>query len=223
MTGSTSGSKEFPATVLGDTTVERALKVVGEILDTGGEASLRLADVSHRSGVSVGSLYHHFGSREGLISAARERQFLESLPSQAHEEVAYLIAASSPAEFVDRFDEVLRASDNPERAAGRRRRLEMIGAAAGRPGHLEGIVAMQTSYLDEFEALTRTLEARGWLPEKVDVRAVALLLHSTSMGRVIREIDDDPVELEEWHHLVRTMVGRLVSDHEQPATQRRAS
>jgi AcrR family transcriptional regulator len=203
--------------------VERALKVVGEILDTGGEASLRLADVSRRSEVSVGSLYHHFGSREGMISSARERQFLESLPSQAHEEVAYLAASSSPAEFIERFDEILRASDAPERAAGRRRRFEMIGAAANRPGHLGGIVAMQASYLDLFEGLAQTLEDRGWLPEEVDVRAVALFLHSTSMGRVLLEIDDEPVELEEWHQLVRTMLARLLTESEPPHRHRRAS
>ena len=58
----------------GAETVERALSVVSQILDEGGEASLRLAEVSRRSSVSIGSLYHHFESREGLIRAARERQ-----------------------------------------------------------------------------------------------------------------------------------------------------
>jgi AcrR family transcriptional regulator len=223
MTGNTSAPKGFPASVRGATTVDRALKVVGDILDEGGESSLRLADVSQRSGVSVGSLYHHFGSREGLISAARERQFLESLPAQIRDEVDYMVAASTPAEFVERFDEVLRQSDSPERAAGRRRRLEMLGAAASRPGSLDGIVALQTSYLDLFEGLARTLEERGWLHAGVDVRAVALFLHSTSMGRVLLEVDEQPVELEEWHRVVRMVIDGLVLGHGHEHAERRAS
>jgi AcrR family transcriptional regulator len=208
---------------LGATTVERALKVVGEILDAGGEASLRLADVSRRSGVSVGSLYHHFGSREGLISAARERQFTKSLPSQVKDEVAYLAAASSPEEFLDRFDEVSRAGDDPQRAVGRRRRFEMIGAAARRPGHLGGILGMQTAHVDLFEELVRSIKARGWLPDDVDARAFALLLHATSMGRVLLEIDEEPVSLDDWHRVVRSVVEGLVVDQGSATARRRAS
>lgn len=223
MTANNSVPKGFPASARGATTVDRALKVVGEILDEGGESSLRLADVSQRSGVSVGSLYHHFGSREGLIGAAKERQFFESLPTQIRDEIDYMVAAKTPTEFVERFDEVLRQSDSPERAAGRRRRLEMIGAAASRPGSLGGVIALQTSYVDLLEGVARTLQERGWLHASVDLRAFALFLHSTSMGRVLLEIDEQPVELEEWHRVVRTVIDFLVLGVGQEQVGRRAS
>lgn len=200
-----------PAHFRGVSTVDRALKVVGDILDEGGEAALRLADVSQRSGVSVGSLYHHFGSREGLVNAARERQFLESLPIQIRDEAAYLEASSTPSEFIERFDELLCTSETAERAIGRRRRFEMIGAAAGRPGHLRGIVSLQSEYLDIFEHVARTLEERGWLHDGVTPRAVALYLHAVSMARVLRELDEHPVANEAWRRIVEVTLDCLVS------------
>jgi AcrR family transcriptional regulator len=193
-------------------TVERALSVVGDILDQGGEASLRLADVSRRSGVSVGSLYHHFGSREGLVSAARERQFRLSLPPESEEEIAYLLASSNQEMFLERFEELMERSDSPERSAGRRRRFEMIGAAAGRPGHLGGIVGPQTNYLDRWEQLVRDLQERKWLRDDVDARAFALFLHSASMARVLAEVDEQPVDTKVWRHLVRQTLACLSSE-----------
>ena len=54
----------------GAETVERALSVVIQILDDGGEANLRLAEVSRRSHVSIGSLYHHFPGGKDELAAA---------------------------------------------------------------------------------------------------------------------------------------------------------
>ncbi len=197
----------------GTSTVERALRVVADILDAGGEASLRLAEVSRRSGVSVGSLYHHFGSREGLVSAARERQFLLSLPRESDEEIAYLLASTTPQLFLERFEQVMEGSETPERRAGRRRRFEMIGAAASRPGHLGGIVAPQSRYLDRWEELVRELQHRTWLRDDVDARALALFLHSVSMARVLAEVDDQPVDPKAWRHLVSQALSCLANEH----------
>lgn len=196
----------------GANTVERALTVVAEILDRGGEAALRLADVSRRSSVSVGSLYHHFGSREGLVNAARERQFRLSLPRESADEIAYLGGSNSPTEFLQRFDELLRASDTPERDAGRRRRFEMIGAAASRPGHLGGIVTLQTSYLDQWEGLVRSLQERGWIRTDAPPRAIALFMHSCSMSRVLRELDEDPVDAQVWRNMLCQTVACFVAE-----------
>jgi AcrR family transcriptional regulator len=221
--GDRSAAKEPTHSERGAATVDRALRVVGEILDEGGDGSLRLADVSRRSGVSIGSLYHHFGSREGLIRAARERQFEESLPEQSADETAYLIASATPEEFIERFEELQRASETPERAAGRRRRFEMIGAAAGHPGQLDGIVDLQADYLDRAEQIATMLKERGWLREGVEPRAVALFMHSTSMARVLRELDRKPVEPEAWGRVVHVTYACLFASSHDSDEARRAS
>ena len=182
--------------------MERALAVVGQILDEGGEASLRLADVSRRSGVSIGSLYHHFESREGLIKAARERQFLQSLPTDADDVADLLATATTPGEFAERLETIIRTTQTPERAANRLRRVELIGAAASRPELLESISATQTMVLDVGEALGEAFRDRGWLREGLDPRALALFVQSVTLGRVLGDLDQRPVDQEAWIELL---------------------
>jgi AcrR family transcriptional regulator len=182
--------------------MERALAVVGQILDEGGEASLRLADVSRRSGVSIGSLYHHFESREGLIKAARERQFLQSLPTDADDVADLLATATTPGEFAERLEKIIRTTQTPERAANRLRRVELIGAAASRPELLESISATQTMVLDVGEALGEAFRDRGWLREGLDPRALALFVQSVTLGRVLGDLDQRPVDQEAWIELL---------------------
>jgi AcrR family transcriptional regulator len=186
----------------GAATMERALVVVGEILDEGGEASLRLADVSRRSGVSIGSLYHHFESREGLIRAARERQFLQSLPTDADDVANLLATATTPEQFAERLQQIIRTTQTPDRAANRLRRVELIGAAAARPELLEAISATQTMVLDVGEALAVAFKERGWLKEGIEPRALALFVQAITLGRVLGDLDQRGVDQDSWAQLL---------------------
>jgi AcrR family transcriptional regulator len=194
----------------GAETVERALVVVIQILDEGGEANLRLAEVSRRSGVSIGSLYHHFESREGLIRAARERQFVESIPEDAREQASFLAASTSPEDFLDRLVDSLRTASTPERAAARRRRLELLGVAASRPESLATVSAALSKYLDVIDSVALQFEDRGWLRKGVRPRALSMFLHVSSMGRAIWELDQHGADDDAWIQMIATAAGCLV-------------
>jgi AcrR family transcriptional regulator len=196
----------------GAETVSRALDVVTEMLESGGEGSVRVAEVSKRSGVSTGSLYHHFESRTGLIAAARERQFARDRTYPGQVDAAGYLAATTPAEFVRLFDEMLTGSETPVAAAGRHHRFEMIGAAAARPQDFPGVVELEVDFLDLGEAIGTALHQRGWLKVGIEPRSVALFLHTLSMARVVRELDDS-VSPEAWRTIVReALSGIFVTD-----------
>jgi hypothetical protein len=112
------------------------------------------------------------------------------------------LAAPTPSDFIREFDETLQVSEASEVAAGRRRRFELIGAAATRPQDLPGVVALETAYLDAGEEIGQVLQDRGWLKDGVEPRAFALFLHSVSMVRVVRELDDS-VSFNAWRAVVR--------------------
>jgi AcrR family transcriptional regulator len=183
-------------------TIDRALNAVTSVLDSGGEGSLRLVDISKQSGVSIGSLYHHFGSRNGLIAAARERQFREGLSYPGQIEAKTYLAAKTPADFVRVFDDMLRSSEAPEVAEGRRHRFELIGSAASRPRDLPGVIALESAYLSAGEEIGRALYDRGWLKDGVEPRTFALFLHSLSMARVVRDLDDI-ISADAWRMIAR--------------------
>ncbi|TIC88549.1 TetR/AcrR family transcriptional regulator [Nocardioides sp. GY 10113] len=54
---------------------ERLLDAALEVLARAGVGGLTIADVSRVAGVSVGSLYHRFGDRDGLLAACQQRFF----------------------------------------------------------------------------------------------------------------------------------------------------
>lgn len=190
-------------------TIERAIEVVKGILESGGEEALRLADVKEKSGVSIGSLYHHFGSRSGLIAAARERQFRDGLTYRQQIDANGYLASSTPEEFIAVFDEMLRTSESEEAVKGRQRRFELIGAAAPRSDDLSKIAELESAYLSAGEKIGQELYSRGWLKEGVEPRAFALFLHSVSMSRVVRDLDGG-VSPDAWRLIARRALEGLL-------------
>ncbi|NDI01200.1 MAG: TetR/AcrR family transcriptional regulator [Actinobacteria bacterium] len=53
------------------TTARIVLEAAIDHIEHGGEQSVRISDISRSTGVSYGSVYHHFGDRNGLIRAAQ--------------------------------------------------------------------------------------------------------------------------------------------------------
>ncbi|OKK16002.1 TetR family transcriptional regulator [Streptomyces sp. CB00455] len=57
----------------GEATVEQVLDAALRLYAESGEAGLTLGTITKASGVSSGSIYHHFGSLDGVVSALAQR------------------------------------------------------------------------------------------------------------------------------------------------------
>ncbi|MEW5356240.1 TetR/AcrR family transcriptional regulator [Streptomyces sp. 16-176A] len=57
----------------GETTVERVLDCALDLYSAGGEEGVTVSAVTSASGVSAGSVYHHFGSLQGVLTALAHR------------------------------------------------------------------------------------------------------------------------------------------------------
>lgn len=79
---------------------ERLVDASLEILSEQGVAGLTIAEVSRVSGVSNGSLYHHFGGREGLLAACQAR-FFARVAEQWLEAGSAVVEERDPDQFLD--------------------------------------------------------------------------------------------------------------------------
>ena len=58
-----------------DSIRQRILELAISAIDEGGEAAVRVNDLATEAGVTVPTLYRHFGSRDGLVEAAQTYRF----------------------------------------------------------------------------------------------------------------------------------------------------
>jgi AcrR family transcriptional regulator len=99
----------------GDQTRARVLDAALQAFAEGGLSALSVQEIRERSGVSVGSLYHHFGSREGIVLALYERWLLALLDHIRDAALAALSARGLVHTMIDAYLEWVQANPHAAR------------------------------------------------------------------------------------------------------------
>jgi len=189
-------------------TVQRAIDAAIELLDEQGDDRLRLSDVTKRSGVSNGSLMHHFGTRDGLVAAAlatrldrgivARLRMLEDLPSGGDALGPWLAT-------------LLVGLGRSDRAAARQARFRALAFARHHP-------ELRTALVGSFRTLERELGDRlgtgqqgGLVIDGLPSSALVVVSESYSVGRLLEGTLIDPLPEAEWEALFLAVLGAIVT------------
>jgi AcrR family transcriptional regulator len=195
-----------PKQARAEPTVQALVDATIDMLEERGEAGLRIDELLEVTGVSRGSLYHHFGGREGLIDAAMVVQFGRLVSTDLDRLDSALLAAATPEEMLENLRAVTTEVQQPERAIGRLRRAAIIGTSATRPRLAAALADEQQRLTDRFEELVTELQRRGWVRDDLDPRAIAVFVQAFTIGQMLTEIDNKPVPTDRWLEVVSTVI-----------------
>lgn len=180
-------------------TIDAVIKVTDISLKIGGEAAVRIQDISAESGVSIGSIYHHFGDREGLIRATYVHNFSAATSQYLQRANLWWQNIHHPSEIPAQraeMDAFLTAHFN------RQSPLELaaiLGSSVGRPLLRESLAEVQHKLTDELTEIMQMLYDRNLLRHGLKPRAVAVMILGMVFGRVIAMLDTDPVDQKSWN------------------------
>ena len=191
-------------------TKERILRLAIDALDSGGEASIRVKQIADDAGVSVTSLYHFYGSREGLVEAALVHRFDDGY---RHGRAATRQAAEnaiSREEFADTLEALIRHAFGPAFTAARRRRINVAGSAMSRPTLLTKVNDAQREWFSELHESLLIAQRRGFIDPTVDMRAAATWHLITANGLASVEGDSTGADLGAWLDMYVDTMFRLI-------------
>lgn len=166
-------------------------------------------DVLRATGISRGSLYHHFENFEHLLETALAVRYASSIDQTVLAMQELISRPMSRDEFLRRVDELNRYVQTGERRSYRLERARILAAAEGKP-RFEAIVGRESSRLTAAVAtmVERAMEL-GYFQRQNDPKAVAVLVQAYTLGRIVDDFNtDNPVDNEAWVELL----GRIVRE-----------
>lgn len=170
----------------------------------GGEAAVRVQDISVKSRVSIGSIYHHFGDRDGLIRASYTSTFRNAIQGDVERVKNFMNRMTSATEMAEHYDEMLAFLNHHFEKFPARARANAVGSTVGRPLLKDAMVAVQTELITGLTEVMQLLKERGVLRPHLDPRATAVMTLGMLHGRVIAELDETPVEDLVWNTAMLT-------------------
>ena len=168
-------------------------------LRTGDEGQLRIPEICRLTGVNYGSIYHHFGSREGLIDAAYAEMFTKTVARDIEMIRDAVTNASTFGAFLLALENVLNVTTmGDERRASRATRLRILSASVTRPELRKVISAAQTQFTEELTKTIEICQRRGWMREEFEPKSVAVFVQVVIFGRNLDDLSAAPIPEREW-------------------------
>jgi AcrR family transcriptional regulator len=167
--------------------------------------------VLERSEAARSSLYHHFGSKFGLIYTAQLEELTESL-SNDNQLFRFLAeTATSEEEFFTRLAELMKATSTQELVGLRRRRIQVLASATHNDKLAEAIRTAQVDGNLFFTESLEILRTRGWINPEHDLHTVTYMIQGLLFGHIMLDFSQLPELEEDWVDLamqtIVTMVG----------------
>lgn len=194
-----------------DGTRERLLKAAIALLETDGEAALRVDRVVETAGFTKPVLYHHFADRDALIVAAQAERYRRSLDEGLASLGASVESSQTSEAFIDQLVGAIGDFNSPEGHHRRRLRIEILGSTVQRPELHAAIIEANRQFVAALgDFLVRARKA-GLIAPKRDPRSLAAWWLSVVVGRYVIDVDADRFSDDEWTDTVVSTVKYLLA------------
>lgn len=190
-------------------TRSRILDAAIEMMESGGEASIRVATIAAKLNIAEPSIYHHFTNRAALVEEAYAEWYWRCLEIQ--------VPMATVMALVDTREEYLSAifksvtwSYQKDRHAARAVRITVLGAAQRNPQLAKTINDINRQFLASVADSMKEAQKRKWVRSDLDPMATAYWLHGQILGRVVAEMDEGFVDLEHWDALSYEVISTIL-------------
>ena len=182
---------------IAESTRSRILNAAIEMMESGGESSVRLSAIAEAMGIKEPSIYHHFANRTELVNAAYIEWYWQCLKTDIPVE-AMMALVDSREDYIRAFRKSMEWSYQPERHHARAIRLSVLGAAQRTPELAVAINDINRKFLATIADSVLVAQQKGWLRTDLDPMATAYWLHGQIIGRAVAEMDPGHIDLTKW-------------------------
>ena len=186
-----------------ESTVDLVLKAVIRRLEESGESHLTIDDILLETGVSKGSLYYHFGDREGLIYAARIAQYSTYLQNDSEELRSGLLTCTTFEQFVENLLGLTILSMQKNDRKIRAMRLNAISSAYGRPDLWYALQEKQHQYTNAITEVFQYGQKMGWVRTDITAHALGVFVQGHALSRILVDLDHNELEAESWAKVMK--------------------
>lgn len=193
------------------TTREALLKAAIAELSLRSEAEFRVEAILAATGASFSSLYHHFGSREGLIIEAQIVIFKSPITRDVAPFAAAAAQVSNAAELRAVLAAAVATSSSAENTKDRADQIAILASANSRPVLATAIAKEQAELTKQIAAAFDDLERRGLIKPKVATTLIGQYIQATILGQSVLDAGAGPLEFKDWQDLLLTILLTLVN------------
>ncbi|MBU3689753.1 MAG: hypothetical protein B7C54_03210 [Acidimicrobiales bacterium mtb01] len=165
-------------------------------LDKYGAVKFNLDRVLEKSGVSRSSVYHHFGSRDGLIATVEVERGLEDTLKEMEVLRTFLLSSDKFEQVMGYIEIALNADDDKAARLRRRRQVALVAASEHNKALAASLANAQSRGTAHLAETLQMMKDRGIINPSLPLMGAAAAFQSLLIGRIYADITGE--DQSEW-------------------------
>lgn len=190
-------------------TKQALLDTLIRLLDEKNIDEITVDDVLTTSEISKGSLYHHFADYSDLVEdalVARYGKFIDLSMQLMH---PLFDNVQSKEEFIENLNIITRETQSDGNAPVRMERASLI-AKAGQSARLREKLGKEQNRLNaDLRGIVQKAVDKGYFRKDLDIEATVLFFQSYSLGQIINDVAQSPLEKQRWNEYIDRVVEQV--------------
>ena len=185
----------------GRETIEKLLEVTISELDRVGLAEIDIDSLLRKSKISKGSLYHHFGSKNGLLAAAEAQQYMRYLKREGENFRRLIEGCTTKQKFVDLVAAVMKITRLESNLGFRKKRVRAIAMSFNDEDLAQVLKNAQIEVTEYLAGSFQIAKDRGWVKPDTDLMALSYWIQGVFIGHIMLDITEQTEHEDAWSQI----------------------
>jgi AcrR family transcriptional regulator len=182
------------------------IECAADLLDKYRFDEITVEMILDRSGISKGSLYHHFEDIYHLLEAAMIVRYARYVDTNIAALQSLLSTAKTGEEFYLGLSQLSAITQGEGMKRARQERALTIGRAITSPRMSILLQGEQQRLTDALVQLIKDAQARKLCNAEIDSHSLAVLMQAWTLGKIVDDLSENPVDNDAYLSLVNRVI-----------------
>lgn len=182
--------------------VETAVKM----LDSRAPSEILAEEVLETSGVSKGSMYHHFEDLQELVETAQVYRYSKWIDASIDYLTSNVVTAKNESELRKALIEITVLTQSDERKSARAERARALGACFDNPRMAKQMGRETQRLTDSITDVTEEVKNKGLFNPDVNAKALSTFIQAYTLGKIVNDYNPTGLTEKEWVDFIMRIV-----------------
>jgi AcrR family transcriptional regulator len=187
-------------------TKSRLIETTAELLETQFPGDIQVDVILEKSGISKGSLYHHFEDLGELLEAAQVARYAAWVDRSVSLIVPVLSGAKTRDDIIEGLKVLTKYTQSPEYKSTRFTRARALANSETSPRFQKALGLEQERLTIALQDLVEEAKNKELFKSSLDSRVVAVFIQSYTLGKIVDDIVPTPMGQENWDNFILEML-----------------